>query len=402
MKIRKLLSLMLALMLVLSLAATAFAAENDEADETATQHPVTEAWITKAYNTVVGKALTFKFTAKQVTGNGYQDATATLTIEPISFTATDIGTTYRTSKLEFGGFTHSGIYKFTVSEVPTAYNSADDTTGITLGTGEAIHFSSAKYTVEAYVEKNEEGKFEVVDIVVMSDEETKVADISNPDDDNDGDNKAKRANAFLFENTYVYEAGRGDPNPTDPSNPDPDDTTTYDNSGSFKLDKKTVTPTDGDYTADSTEFSFTVTFSFPAGTSADSLGGIKIGENSVSLKADNSTTVTLKSGESNVFTGLPAGTTVTVTEAAAENYKAASSVKMNDGDAVETATTTYATAHTASGTLGVNSNLMTFTNTRLSVPTTGVILNVLPFVLLIALAGGVLFLMIYTKRRKTY
>ena len=46
----------------------------------------TEAWITKTYNTEVGKAETFSFTATQKTGDGLIGTTANVTMPKISFT----------------------------------------------------------------------------------------------------------------------------------------------------------------------------------------------------------------------------------------------------------------------------------------------------------------------------
>ena len=49
----------------------------------------TEAWITKTYNTEVGKAETFSFTATQKTGDGLIGTTANVTMPKISFEASE-------------------------------------------------------------------------------------------------------------------------------------------------------------------------------------------------------------------------------------------------------------------------------------------------------------------------
>ena len=63
----------------------------------------TEAWITKTYNTEVGKDEKFSFKAEQVGGN-----TENVTIPDISFTESDIGTTTKRAKVSFPEWTDAG------------------------------------------------------------------------------------------------------------------------------------------------------------------------------------------------------------------------------------------------------------------------------------------------------
>ena len=52
----------------------------------------TEAWISKTYNTEVGKAETFSFIATQKNGDGLVSTTANVTMPTISFEQTETGT----------------------------------------------------------------------------------------------------------------------------------------------------------------------------------------------------------------------------------------------------------------------------------------------------------------------
>ena len=62
----------------------------------------TEAWITKTYNTEVGKAEKFSFTAEQVkTGTGIITTDAAVTMPEISFTNTETGKFLREVRLHF-------------------------------------------------------------------------------------------------------------------------------------------------------------------------------------------------------------------------------------------------------------------------------------------------------------
>lgn len=101
---------------------------------------------------------------------------------------------------------------------------------------------------------------------------------------------------------------------------------------------------------------------------------------------------TLKNGESIVFSGIPKGAVVTVTETDAGDYK--TTVKVSD---TPTAEATALAAETGSGdtktgsvTISATAQTIAFTNTKEIPVNTGVILDTLPYVLmLIAVGGGV-------------
>ncbi len=352
------------------------------ADE-ATTAKVTEAYVSKTYNREVGKAEKFSFTATQVkTGTGIITADAAVTIPDISFTADEAKTTKQRAKVNFSTFPEAGEYEYTVTETQTADPAVAD------GEHEKMIMSKAEYTMDVYVTENTEGNLVIDNIIVkkMKDDKgkdaqgKKVADIGNTE-----------TNGFNFTNTYVQEAGTGDK----PSTPDPD----YTNYGSLNV-SKTIDANGG--TADTAkQFDFTATFKFPAGTDAATLGGVKGNGATITIGQDGTYSFKLKTTESMKFTGVPVGTEIAVTESGTANYKGSAAVVIN-GAAQDTITASkYDEAITVSNkTLGKAKNTVDVTNTYNYVPTTGIIMNTLPYVLMIALCGVALIAFVGFKRRR--
>ena len=215
----------------------------------------------------------------------------------------------------------------------------------------------------------------------------------------DGEN-----NGFKFENTYVQEAGTG----TNPSNPTPDPD--YTENGSLKISKNVIgnESSDTSFTAStSDEFNFTVNFVFPAGTDKNTLGGVKVDGTDVTINGDGDATLILKHNETKKFTGVPVGTKIIVTEAAKANYKGSAAVVINNEDKVAVVATKFneeiKVLDEAANTgykLGQNKNTVDVTNRYNNVPTTGIIMNTLPYVLMVALCAAALFGFVAFKRKK--
>lgn len=375
---KKMLAVVAAGAMTMGLAMPAFAADAGEGTK-----KVTQAYISKTYNTEVGKAMKFNFTATQnKTGADVVKSTVACTIPSISFTDSETGTNKKvSSEITFAPFTEAGKYEYTVTE------SATTDPVVTASKYEKLIMSQAEYKMDVYVVENPVGTFKVDNIVV-----NKTKDDNNKPTEGKVDISGdKDKNTFNFVNTYVQEAGTG----TDPTNPDP----TYKDNGALKVSKTIDAQGEKPSTTDS--FSFTATFVFPEGTDATTLGGVKGNGEDVSL-TKGAYTFTLKHGENMKFTGLPVGTKITVTEAGAANYKASASVVLNGG----TATTLTAAKYHADLTavngekLGQKKNTVDVTNTYDHVPTTGIIMNTLPYVLMIALCGAALFGFVAFKRRR--
>ena len=371
---KKVLAVVAAGAMTMGMAMPTFAAEGGK---------VTEAYVSKTYNTEVGKAEKFSFTATQVkAGAGIITTDANVTIPDISFTAKQTGTTKQRAKVNFPTFQEAGEYEYTVTETQTADPAVTD------GEHEKMIMSKAEYTMDVYVTENTEGNLVIDNIIVkkMKDDKgddaqgTKVTDIGDTD-----------TNGFNFTNTYVQEAGTG----TNPTTPDPD----YTNYGSLNV-SKTIDANGG--TADTAkQFDFTATFKFPAGTDAATLGGVKGNGATITIGQDGTYSFKLKTTESMKFTGVPVGTKIAVTESGTPNYKGSAAVVIN-GAAQDTVTASkYDEAITVSEkSLGQKKNTVDVTNTYNYVPTTGIIMNTLPYVLMIALCGVALIAFVGFKRRR--
>ena len=371
---KKVLAVVAAGAMTMGMAMPTFAAEGGK---------VTEAYVSKTYNTEVGKAEKFSFTATQVkAGTGIITKDANVSIPDISFTAEQTGTTKQRAKVNFSTFPEAGEYEYTVTETQTADPAVAD------GEHEKMIMSKAEYTMDVYVIENTEGNLVIDNIIVkkMKDDKgddaqgTKVTDIGDTD-----------TNGFNFTNTYVQEAGTG----TNPTTPDPD----YTNYGSLNV-SKTIDANGGTADTDK-QFDFTATFKFPAGTDAATLGGVKGNGATITIGQDGTYSFKLKTTESMKFTGVPVGTEIAVTESGTANYKGSAAVVIN-GTTQDTVTATkYGEAIEVSGkSLGQKKNTVDVTNTYNYVPTTGIIMNTLPYVLMISLCGVALIAFVGFKRRR--
>lgn len=353
---------------------TAFAAGEDGKN--------TEAWISKTYNTEVGKAETFSFIATQKNGDGLVSTTANVTMPTISFDQTETGTNTKNGKITFPEYTEAGKYEYTVTESENA------TPQVTNDDHERLIMSKAEYVMDVYVEDKANGNgVSISNIIVNKTKDDKgetatgKVDIGNTDE-----------NGFNFTNTYVQEAGTG----TNPKNPDPD----YTNYGSLNI-SKTIDANGG--TADTTkQFDFTATFNFPAGTDKNTLGGVKGNGEAIEIDESGNCSFKLQHNGKMKFTGLPVGTKMTVTESATPNYKGSAKVTINGVEESDLVTASkYNVAIVVSNKrLDQKKNAVDVTNTYNNVPTTGIIMNTLPYVMMIALGGAALVGYIYLKRRK--
>lgn len=344
----------------------------------------TEAWITKTYNTEVGKAETFSFTATQKTGDGLIGTTANVTMPTISFTADQKGTNSQRGQITFPTYPEAGKYEYTVTETQTADPIVANSEH------EKMIMSQAEYTMDVYVTDGATGT-EISNIIVNKAKDnagqtaTGKVDIGNTD-----------TNDFNFTNTYVQEAGTGE----NPKNPDP----TYPDNGSLKVSKAVINA-NGTTVTSTEQFTFTAAFAFPKGTDANTLGGIKDADGKPVTLEDGTYTFKLKANENMKFTGVPVGTTITVKESAAKNYKGSAEITINGTKLTPVAATSYNTEFTVvnsqnSQKLGQKQNTVDVTNTYNDVPVTGIIMNTLPYVLMIALCGVALIAFVGFKRRR--
>lgn len=350
----------------LAMPTSVFAAGKD------TTAKVTEAYISKTFNTEVGKDERFSFTATPAEGN-----IAKVTIPDISFTASETGTTTKRAAVKFPEWTDAGKYEYTVTETVA-------TPAIIDVEHQKMIMSQAEYTMDVYVSNGDNG-LEISNIIVNKKKDdngtaaTGKVDISNT-------NK----NGFNFTNTYVQEAGTG----TDPANPDP----TYNTDGSLNV-TKAINANGGTVDTDR-EFDFTATFTFPKGTDANTLGGVKGADgNKISIGEDGTYKFTLTANGNMKFTGVPVGTQISVVESATSNYRGSAESVFNGVSQGKIEAGKYNQAITVTNTLGQKQNKVDVTNTYNYVPTTGIIMNNLPYVLMIALCGAALMAFVAFKHR---
>lgn len=366
---KKMLAIVVAGAMTMGLAMSTSVFAIDEGTTTKT----TEAYISKTFNTEVGKAETFSFEAKQVGGN-----TENVTIPNVSFTASETGTTTKRAKVSFPEWTDAGKYEYTVTETRA-------TPAITDTKHQTMIMSKAEYTMDVYVSNSGSG-FEISNIIVNKKKDDKgtattgKVDISNTD-----------KNGFKFTNTYVQEAGTG----IDPTNPDP----TYAKDGSLNVTK--AIEANGGTVDTSKMFDFTAKFTFPTGTDAKTLGGVKDADGHViSIDENGAYTFKLTANKNMKFTGVPVGTKINVTESATPNYKGSAKSVFNGQAQTDVVADKYNEAITVENTLGQKQNKVDVTNTYNYVPTTGIIMNTLPYVLMIALCGAALMAFVAFKRRR--
>lgn len=340
----------------------------------------TEAWISKTYNTEVAKAETFKFNVVQNTeGTGLITTGANVTIPDISFAGDKTDTTTVREKVEFPTYNEAGKYEYTVTENQTA------TPAVTKGEHEKMIMSKAEYKMDVYVTNGDTG-LQIANIIVNKTKDDKGIAATGKVDISDTDQ-----NGFKFTNTYVQEAGTGDK----PSNPDED----YTKYGSLNVSKKIELNENGGTASTTDEFSFKATFNFPAGTDANTLGGVKANGTAITL-TDGACNFTLKNGEKEKFTGLPVGTTMTVTESATPNYKGSANVTINGVNEDPVGAAKYDEAITISNKkLGQRKNAVEVTNTYNNVPLTGIIMNNLPYIAMIVIGAAALVVYVQNKRK---
>ena len=376
---KKMLAIVAAGVMTMGLAMPVFA----EGKDTTTK--VKEAYISKTYNTEVGKAEKFSFTATQNTeGTGLVKTEARVTIPDISFTTAQTGITKQRAQVKFPTYTEAGEYEYTVTESQTA------DPAVINGDYEKLIMSKAEYTMDVYVTENEEtDALEISNIIVKRTKDDKGENANDVKVTDIGDDDT---NGFNFTNTYVQEAGTG----TNPTNPDPN-YTTY---GSLYVSKKIKTDA-ADTINTNKEFGFTANFTFPTGTDETTFGAKATIQDSTTTITGTSYTFKLKHNQNVKFTGLPVGTKITVTETGVANYKGSASVVLNGGDAQNvTAAKYHENLEAVKGDkLGQKKNTVDVTNTYNYVPTTGIIMNNLPYVLMIALCGAALMAFVAFKRR---
>lgn len=346
---KKLGAFVLAGTMLLSMGTTVFAAEEPTVPNVNQNGRVP---ITKEFEMADGlrtPAATFKFTATSQT----QDALPA-TITDVTYQAGETGTLkdgkYVISKdtaISFtGNWKHAGEYVYTVKETQ------ENMTNVT--------YDTSSYTLRVYVINGTNG-LEIEKITAQG--------------------ATGKTNKILFTNTYAK------------------------NDATLTIEKNTT----GTYADKTKEFNFEITFTKSPMSDQTTFAG-KIGSEPVECIAGTSKSFTLADGEQLVFSNLPVGTTYVVKElAATDGYTPSVTVVENrtttvnrtaaqEGDALDTLK-----EGGKKNLVGEYENKVTFTNTHQGgVVPTGILMNNLPFILLVAVAIVAFVSLAVIKRRRTF
>lgn len=345
---KKLGAFVLAGTMLLSMGTTVFAAGEPTVPDVNSNGQVP---ITKEFEMADGlktPAATFKFTATSQT----QDALPA-TIADVSFTEGQTGTLKgekyvlegNTTISFTGDWKHAGEYVYTVTE--SKENPISNVT-----------YDNTSYTLRVYVINGTNG-LEIEKIT---------AEKANG-----------KTNKILFTNTYAKK------------------------DATLTIEKNTT----GTYADKTKEFNFEITFTKSPMSDQTTFAG-KIGSKPVECTAGTAKPFTLADGEQLVFHNLPVGTTYVVKELeASDGYTPSVTVVENQTTTVANKTVQETEAldtlkeNGKNNLVGENENKVTFTNTYKDVAVTGIVMNNLPFILLVAVAIVAFVSLAVVKRRRT-
>ena len=389
------------------------------------------------------------------------NGTGTITVAyPGDFTKTTAGNT-DTYTLEtpdiFSGvtFPHAGIYVYTVTEQSGTYTITDPS-------NESLTYSPAVYHLIVYVENGPTGPYiaAVGDVVGTANDPSTVDNGSqtpgykiDPTPGGNGTSTDTGYSDMTFTNTYVHTNGTPDnPNPLTPDDQNLVVSKTVPATGYADLTKyfdytMTVVAPDltsnsnltdaqqtsaspdsnkGPYTAYIINTATNTVVSANDLTSLNKVSALPVSTDTnggyFTVTSDETFSFCLQNGQELVFTDTPVGTTYVANEDAYDNYTAgvvvtyagltppASTVNPNAGLALSTdsavpANNPYmATGATvpsmAKNLVGEGVNSAAFTNTYLTIAPTGILLNNLPYIGLIAFVVALLGAFIVVKSRK--
>ena len=328
-----------------------------------TEQQPASAGITKRFEMAEGldvPAATFKFTVENAKGNDGPNAT----IKDITYQAEEKKgqvqngkyVIEKTSAITFGNFPHAGEYVYTVKEKDESKANP------------SITYSEEQYTLRVRVANG------------ANNDSLYIKDITAERDTSNGTETNKVAK-ISFTNTYRKNV-------------------------SLEI-KKTTTGTLADKTK---KFNFKITFKKSATEDklADFQGTIKRkggAQTETVTCTGGSATFTLADGDVLKFENLPAGTKYTVTEVEGDKDGYTPHVRVTDngirGEVSKGTDGTDLSSSQNGNYAGENGNIVEFENKYVENPATGIIMNNLPFILLIGVAVLAFGTLAFVKKRRT-
>ena len=377
-----------------------FADDNDVATAKANGETSAKVSINKVLNIAEGittpeATFTFTFTPKTGTssnGAPYETIDSTngqITDKNVSYSGTDVLTTGQTSiKKDTGdifrevNYTHAGEYVYTVAEKQNVGWKVIQKNGSPI---DFMTYDNRNYEMHVIV-KNKTTGGTYISSVYFKQVTPSVNGKVKPSE------SGTTYKYDLFTNIYRKNAGKiTDPNEPNPNKPN---VSKVDPNAKSLVIKKVVSGATADKSKD---FTFKLTFTKASTETSQSITG-KIGETSKTFVYGQETTITLRHDQSLVFDTIPAGTRYKLVETGSQGYTASAAYKENG--ASKTQAGAVSTNFTQDSILvGEKPNDNTITNNLPDVTPTGLLIDNLPFILMIGL-GLAGFVVLSKKRRQ--
>ncbi len=271
----------------------------------------------------------------------------------------------------------AGVYKYTVkiTNKSITKNHYED----------ELITDSTTYTLEFYVSQNTTTKaLEVKSLVIH--------------------NGSTKTDQLRFTNEYIADAivkPKPDPDPSNPpQEPDPDDPTTY----GLSIEKKV----DGANADNNTEFNFTMKIVKPDLTGASETtydyyivnASGKVGTTKQTASYGTDKVVKLKAGEKILVKNCYAGSKLDLKETGTANWTASYAATLNGTAQSNTNAAMGADLAITTAKLGQKTNEVTYTNTYFENAATGIIVNNLPFAMMIAIVAAAFVAIVVVNSKK--
>ena len=376
-----------------------FADDNDVATAKANGETSAKVSINKVLNIAEGittpeATFTFTFTPKTGTssnGAPYEtidSSNGQITDKNVSYSGTDVLATGQTSiKKETGdifrevNYTHAGEYVYTVAEKQNVGWQAISKNGTPI---DFMTYDNRNYEMHVIV-KNKTTGGTYISSVYFKQVSPSVNGKVKPSE------SGTTYKYDLFTNIYRKNAGKiTDPNEPNPNKPN---VSKVDPNAKSLVIKKVVSGATADKSKD---FTFKLTFTKASTETSQSITG-KIGETSKTFVYGQETTITLRHDQSLVFDTIPAGTRYKLVETGSQGYTASAAYKEN-GASKNQAGTVSTNFTQDSILIGEKPNDNTITNSLPDVTPTGLLIDNLPFILMIGL--GLAGFVVLSKKRK--